>query len=98
MNARQAAKLAAKKIEELEDYNRRCVRDIRAYNALILKMIDGGSPCELCEEYQECELSEKDGKGCMEWWLTNNLPDAEEGGENDDDGERILSAGPAGGE
>ena len=85
MNAKQAAKLAAKKIEELEDYNRRCVRDIRAYNAVILTMIDGGSPCDLCEDREECNRETKGGKGCMEWWLTNNLPEAEEG-EDDDAG------------
>ena len=97
MNAKQAAKAAAKKIEELEDYNRRCVRDIRAYNAVILTMIDGGSPCDLCEDHDECNRDVKGGKGCMEWWLTNNLPEAEEGGDGDD-GEGILQASPAGGE
>ena len=63
MNARQAAKAAAKRIEELEDYNRRCSADIKAYNQCIDAMIAGGSPCPWCMEHEECQLEAKDGKG-----------------------------------
>lgn len=69
MNARQAAKAAAKQIEELMDFNRRCSADIKAYNQCIDGMIAGESPCPWCMEYEECQLEAKDGKGCSEWWL-----------------------------
>lgn len=69
MNARQAAKAAAKRIEDLENYNARCKADIVAYNQCITGMIDGESPCKWCEEYEECQHEAKDGKGCGDWWL-----------------------------
>lgn len=69
MNARQAAKAAAKQIEELENYNARCKADITAYNQCIRGMIAGESPCRWCEEHEECQLEAKDGKGCDDWWL-----------------------------
>lgn len=75
MNARQAAKLAAKRIEELEDFNRRSVADIKAYNACIDGMIQGKSPCLWCEEENECQLKDKYGKGCSEWWLKSFTQD-----------------------
>ena len=67
MNARQAAKAAAKKIEELERYKAMCKRDITAYNLVILALIRGESPCEWCNDKEECELSHD--KGCEEWML-----------------------------
>ena len=69
MNARQAAKAAAKRIEELEFTGARAAADIKAYNEVILAMIEGKSPCEWCEAREECQLEAKDGKGCSEWWL-----------------------------
>jgi len=69
MNARQAAREAAKHIEKIEDFNRRCTRDIKAYNACIDGMIAGETPCKWCEEYDECQLEARDGKGCDLWWL-----------------------------
>ena len=82
MNARQAAKAAAKavkaaakRIEELENYNRRACADIKAYNDCIDGMIAGQSPCPWCAEYEECQLNEKDGKGCKEWWLKDIPPE-----------------------
>lgn len=68
MNARQAAKAAAEKIDILEDYNKRAQADIRDYNACIDSMIAGGSPCDWCEEFAECQREAK-GKGCEMWWL-----------------------------
>jgi len=105
MNAKQAAKAAAKKIEELEDYNRRASSDIKAYNEVILGMIDGKSPCDWCEENNACGLQAKaDGKGCQDWWLMWDHPEtpapdgSAEGGDDSDDSKGILSASPDGGE
>ena len=99
MNARQAAKAAAKKIEELEDYNQRSSADNKAYVQTIHGMIDGKSPCEMCEEHRLGECEHPDcylGKGCSEWWLRMDVYDnsvsAEEA--NADVGEGILSASP----
>ena len=79
MNAKQSLKLAAKKIEELEQeikglehYKSRCVADIKAYNQVIESMIAGGNPCDWCEDRVECQLNAK-GKGCEDWMLAMNL-------------------------
>ena len=69
MNQRQSLKAASKHIQELEDFNARASADIKAYNTIILCMIEGASPCGWCEERAECQLEAKDGKGCSEWWL-----------------------------
>ena len=76
MNAKQSLKLAAAKIEEQEDYIRRCVADIRAYNQVIGSLIAGGDPCEWCEDREECQLQAK-GKGCEDWMLAMNLKGVE---------------------
>ena len=68
MNARQAARAAAERIKELESTGARAAADIKDYNSCILSMISGGSPCDWCEDQEECQLQEK-GKGCQEWWL-----------------------------
>lgn len=68
MNARQAAKAAAKRIEDLENVLHRAEKDIKAYNQCIDYMISGGSPCDWCEDCQECHL-EDHGKGCKLWML-----------------------------
>jgi len=68
MNGRQAARAAAKRIEELEHVNRLCSADIKDYNACITDMIKGGDPCQWCEDLNECQLEAK-GKGCEEWML-----------------------------
>ena len=74
MNARQAAKAAAKRIEELEDFNRRASGDIKAYNACIDSVIAGEkSFWDWCEEAEECSQPEKKMKtGCENWWLKMN--------------------------
>ena len=69
MNGRQAAKAAAKRIQELEFVVAGQIQDIKDYNACIADMISGESPCLWCEEYPECQLDAKMGKGCPEWWL-----------------------------
>lgn len=89
MNGRQAAKLAAKQIEELEHYNARCKADITAYNHIITGLIAGNlNPCEWCEENNECTLNEK-GKGCSEWWLGFTHPTVEEVETDDREGVSI---------
>ena len=98
MNGRQAARAAAAKIEELENYNRRCAADIKAYNRCIEGMISGESPCEWCEENRtgECTHQERGKKGCQDWWLTAVLPGIPEEGSDAyaDESTGILSAGP----
>ena len=69
MNARQAARAAAKRIEELEHFVRLNTQDIKDYNRVIQDMIAGESPCPYCEEWEECNLAAKAGKGCSSWWL-----------------------------
>lgn len=85
MNARQAAKAAAKKIEELEHYNKLAQEDIKDYNACIESMIAGGSPCDWCEEEAECQMEAK-GKGCDLWWLRYRKGNDSENTDNIDRG------------
>lgn len=70
MNSRQAAKAAARKIEEMTvtmAFNR---ADIRDYNKCILHMIKHGSPCDYCEDLVECQEAGKDVQiGCDDWML-----------------------------
>ena len=69
MNAKQALKAASKTIEDLMYYNKRCKFDIKLYNEVVSAMIQGQSPCEWCEDHEECQLQSKDGKGCEDWML-----------------------------
>lgn len=93
MNGKQAAKLAAKKIEELENYNARCKADIVAYNNIVLGMISGEiNICDYCEENADCKRPLK-GRGCSEWWLTYELPVKEE---ETDDSEGVPFIGSTG--
>lgn len=84
MNARQAAKAAGKRIEELEWYNKSAGATIRKlYHALDV-IFSGGNVCELCEDYEECQLeAKKQGKGCPEWSHKSidpsEVPEAENG-------------------
>ena len=83
MNAKQALRGAAKRIENLENFNRRAAADIKAYNMVIDGMIRGESPCKWCEDYDACEDKTH---GCDNWMLAfdhgqNGAMD-EEGGEN----------------
>ena len=73
MNAKQALKMASKHIADLEDFNRRATIDNKAYNKVIEGMIRGESPCPWCNDYQECQLQAKDGKGCEDWFLTMEI-------------------------
>lgn len=99
MNAKQALKLCSKQLEETEAVLQRAQQDIKDYNACIDSMIQGGSPCEYCEEYIECQLQAKDGKGCSEWWLRFKREDKADEGEGvlPESGENGVEAeGPAG--
>lgn len=69
MNGRQAARAAARRIEENERVMALNKRDIIDYNTCILSMIEGETPCIYCEDYNECQLEAKDGKGCKQWML-----------------------------
>lgn len=76
MNGRQAAKAAAKRIEEQEHTLALNKADIRDYNQVILDLIGGGSPCQWCEDLNECQLQAKtDGTGCSEWMLRSQTPE-----------------------
>lgn len=69
MNGRKAAKLAAKRIAELEYVVAMQTQDIKDYNACIIAHIGGASLCDWCEDKNECQLEAKGGTGCSEWWL-----------------------------
>jgi len=70
MNGRQAARAAAKQIKELEGYNSLCKLDIIAYNECILGMIAHRSPCDWCQDQDECREEGKDLTiGCDMWML-----------------------------
>lgn len=76
MNGRQAAKAAAKRIEEQEHTLALNKADIRDYNQVILDLIGGKSPCDYCEDLNECQLQAKtDGTGCSEWMLRSQTPE-----------------------
>jgi len=100
MNARQAAKAAAKRIEELERVNALYAVDVQAYWAIIEGTVDGKSICEWCEEQEECQKDEKGGKGCHDWMLMWNRQEEAESDEEVHDGDPgadlITGVGPSG--
>ena len=88
MNARQAAKAASIRIEQLEDFNRRCSRDIKAYNKIIDEAIDGTvNFCDWCDEQPDCAPIDQ-GHGCKNWVLKFDLPDEKKGDDEKNDGTR----------
>jgi len=91
MNGRKAAREAAKIIENLENHCRRSALDIRAYNQVILDMIDGKSPCEWCEDRDECENENLNGNGCKDWMLTFAVQQKGEENESETDKSERLS-------
>jgi len=68
MNTKQALKKVSQRLTDLEDTLARAEADIKAYNQCIDGMISGQSPCDWCEDRQECQLESK-GKGCDLWML-----------------------------
>lgn len=103
MNAKQAAREAAKRIAELEDFNRRASGEIKALNACIDSVIAGEKTyCDWCEDREECQLKAKEtGSGCSEWWMSMQPQDRPEladyltkGGAEPDESAGILSASP----
>ena len=69
VKATKAAKAAAKRIEELERVAALNKADIIDYNKCVEHIIQGGSPCDYCEDLQECQLEAKGKTGCTEWML-----------------------------
>lgn len=96
MNARQAAKAAAKRIEELEDFNRRSANDIKALYTCIESVIAGEkSYCEWCEDEAECTQPEKKLKdgGCENFWMKlNHGIESAKGDDGADDTKGISAA------
>lgn len=68
-NAKQSLKLAAQHIHNMEHTLMLNKLDIIDYNKVIADMIAGESPCPMCEDWNECQLDAKGGKGCAEWML-----------------------------
>ena len=96
MNARQALRAVSERLRDIEIVLAGAQNDIVLYNQCIDSMIQGGSPCEFCEDFEECQLQAKaDGKGCAQWWLRYSR---EEVRTADDRSESILPTGSAGGE
>ena len=97
MNARQAAKQAAKHIEELEHYNHLCTRDIKAYNRIVLGLIAGDlNPCDWCNDQEDCAPIDQ-GKGCKDWFLKFDLDGKlEEVKPDDDKSEAVPVTGSTG--
>lgn len=78
MNGRQAAKAAAARIAELEYAIGRYSADVKDYNRCILHMIKHGSPCDFCQDQQECQEAGKDlSIGCDDWMLSDGKMYAE---------------------
>lgn len=68
MNGKQAAREAAKRIEELEFFNRSAAAAIRSLYQAIEGIFNGENVCLMCEDYEECQLEAKEGgKGCALW-------------------------------
>ncbi len=99
MNAKQAAKAASKRIEELEDWNAKASAEIKHLNQCIDSVIAGEKTyCDWCEDQEECQRECK-GKGCSEWWLMINIPaDDPEEGSAEDESKGFLLTGAQGGE
>ena len=92
MNGKQAARAAAKRIEELEKTIAQYKQDVKDYNAVIEDMISGKSPCTWCEDAGECVLDANGNVGCSEWLLRFRKPEAQpEGGESDGPEEKLGS-------
>ena len=84
MNAKQALKAASKRIEELEHFNRMSRATVISLYKALDAIFSGGNVCELCEDYEECQLEAKEqGKGCPDWSPKSidpsEVPEAENG-------------------
>ena len=73
--------MAAKRIEELEYANKLYAVDVKALYAVIDGMTQGKTPCDWCDEQEECERQEKGGLGCTDFLLMENKQE----GEDDDE-------------
>ena len=97
MNGRQAAKLAAQRVAELERILALNKRDIVDYNLCIMHMMDHGSPCDFCEGLDECKGEGRDVTiGCERWILRfpkAGDPDGQEAGSSDNSVQRVEEQG-----
>ena len=70
MNAKQALKQVAKQLEDARRKELLYIADVRDYNACIEHMIKHGSPCDYCEDLEDCKSEGKDvAIGCDMWML-----------------------------
>ena len=93
LNAKQSLRAASKRIEELEDFNKKASAEIKALNQCIDGVIAGQMTfCDWCEDQKECQRECK-GQGCSEWWMMFNPPISEEGGADESQG--IYAASPS---
>jgi len=92
MNAKQSLKICSQQLLDTQAVLARAQMDIKFYNQCIDGMIRGESPCPYCEDYQECKLVAKDGKGCSSWWLAFDLGKEDKEAENENASERVLPA------
>ena len=84
MNKRQSLKAAELRIAENERIMALNKADIMLYNNCILHMIEGGSPCDYCEDSKECELEANGSKGCDQWMLHGQPVTVAKGGDADE--------------
>ena len=76
MNSRQAAKAAAKRIKELEWFNRKSAATVKGLYQALDAVFSGEGICQRCEDYDECEKEAKEeGKWCEDWTLKDPGPD-----------------------
>lgn len=74
MNAKQSLRAANKQLQEYEQLFQEQARllsmyktDVKNFYECIEGTVDGKSICDWCDQYNECQLQAKGGKGCKEW-------------------------------
>ena len=74
MNAKQSLRAVNKQLQEYEELFQEQARllsmykaDVKNFYECIEGTVDGKSICDWCDQYNECQLQAKGGKGCKEW-------------------------------
>ena len=74
MNAKQSLRAANKQLQEYEQLFQEQARllsmykaDVKNFYECIEGTVDGKSICDWCDQFNECQLQAKGGKGCKEW-------------------------------